>query len=135
MEREGPSYTYDTIMYLSKKYNGALGTLNQALQSKDARSPLEGKIGLIIGDDLLESFSQWYKHDELPLVADIILARRGKNAASALFTFVELKNSLLDISSTDIRNRIQNGLSWRYLAGEGVSQYIKKEKLYGCTDF
>jgi nicotinate-nucleotide adenylyltransferase len=123
MERQSPSYTYDTITHLEKKYAPSL----------------DGKIGLIIGDDLLESFSQWFKYREIPQKADIILARRNGTAVSLLpaidFDVIPLNNPLLQISSTDIRVRIARGLSWQYLAGKNVSEYIKAEKLYGCGNF
>ena len=60
LERGGISYTYDTINYLGKKYAGKL----------------EGKLGLIMGDDLVEGFEEWGHYQELPHIADIILARR-----------------------------------------------------------
>jgi nicotinate-nucleotide adenylyltransferase len=122
MERPSPSYTYDTIVELEKQYAGAL----------------EGKIGLIIGDDLLESFSQWFKCGEIPRMADIILARRSSRVSMPLrvgFSYTPLNNALLEISSTDIRERIAQGRAWQYLAGNRVSEYIKAEKLYGCGDF
>jgi nicotinate-nucleotide adenylyltransferase len=124
MERKGPSYTYDTIVYLTGKY----------------KDTLEGKIGLIIGDDLAESFCHWYRYEELPVIADIILARRirAESAGSVPdfpFRHIRLEKDLPDVSSTDIRNRILHGDSWRHLAGNGISEYIESEKLYGYRDF
>ncbi|GMO50025.1 MAG: hypothetical protein Pg6C_13250 [Treponemataceae bacterium] len=119
MERDGPSYTYDTIGYLEKKYGGGL----------------DGKIALIIGDDLLAGFDEWRHSGELPRKADIIIARRfaEDNALSAIpsFPHIELGNRLVSISSSDIRERIADGRAWEHLAGEGVSGYIKRAKLYG----
>jgi nicotinate-nucleotide adenylyltransferase len=154
MEREGPSYTYDTIVELTKKY----------------QSELEGKIGLIMGEDLIESFGEWFKHNELAQIADIILARRVRTDArrvrtdarrvrtdarrvrtdarrvrtdarrvrtdvscSFAYPHIALQNAALAVSSTEIRDRIQQGLSWRYLAGEAVYGYIRDTKLYGYT--
>ena len=127
MERPSPapSYTYDTIVELEKHYAGTI----------------EGKIGLIIGDDLLESFAQWFKYEEIPRMVDIILARRaprgpcGAQPVSIGFAYTPLNNALLEISSTDIRERIAQRRAWQYLAGNRVSEYIKAEKLYGCGDF
>ena len=124
MERPSPSpsYTYDTIVELQKYYARVL----------------EGKIGLIIGDDLLESFAQWFKYEEIPRMADIILARRVSRVSLSLragFVYTPLNNALLEISSTDIRERIAQKRAWQYLAGNRVSEYIKAEKLYGCGDF
>jgi len=119
MEREGPSYTYDTIVELTKKY----------------QSELEGKIGLIMGEDLIESFGEWYKHRELSQIADIILARRNGADLRDSFAYphISLQNAVLAVSSTEIRERIQQKLAWRYLAGEDVYEYIRTTKLYGYT--
>ena len=43
LERGGISYTYDTLEYLGKKY----------------ANKMEGKLGLIMGDDLVDGFEEW----------------------------------------------------------------------------
>jgi nicotinate-nucleotide adenylyltransferase len=121
MERGGPSFTCDTIDYLEKKYAGAL----------------EGKIALVVGDDLLEGFWEWRRSAELPRKADIIVARRvaGKAGGRAPFPHIALDNAPLDISSSDIRRRIGHGEPWEHLVEEGVSEYIKRANLYGYGTF
>ena len=49
IERQGISYTIDTLQFLKEKY-----------------PQCEGKIGLIIGDDLLESFGNWRGAARIP---------------------------------------------------------------------
>jgi nicotinate-nucleotide adenylyltransferase len=156
LERGGVSYTYDTICYLEEKYRGQL----------------EGKIGLIMGSDLLENFHLWHKAAELAEKCDLILARRpaveengmfsnkaigafamnhsagagdgydGASSAGAtksagqladpLFAHaLVIENPLLSISSTDIRARIAQGKSFRYLVPSAVFKYISNGKLYG----
>jgi nicotinate-nucleotide adenylyltransferase len=118
MERDGPSYTCDTIDCLEKKYAGEL----------------DGKIALVVGDDLLAGFDEWHRSAELPHKADIVIARRlaGEGAPPVPpFPHIELDNRLVDISSSDIRGRIARGLAWEHLVGECVSRYIKQAKLYG----
>lgn len=41
-----------------------------------------------------------------------------------------LKIPMLQISSTDIRERIKNGMSAKYMLPESVEQYIYKNSLY-----
>jgi nicotinate-nucleotide adenylyltransferase len=113
MEREGPSFTWDTLLFLAQKY------------------PLEGKIGFILGDDLIESFPRWRNYRDIPRAADLILARRTAEPVEVPFPHIPLGNPLVPISSSDIRERIRAGRAWRYLAGERVSEYIIREKLYG----
>ncbi|MDR3283611.1 MAG: nicotinate (nicotinamide) nucleotide adenylyltransferase [Treponema sp.] len=117
LEREETSYTFDTVTLLEQKYRGEL----------------EGKIGLIIGDDLAADFDKWYRAEELPDRADIILARRMAGSGNILFPWrhISLDNALLPVSSSDIRERIAGGRSWRYLVSPAVFRYIIQRKLYG----
>lgn len=142
IERSGVSYTYDTICYLEEHY----------------RKELDGPIGLIMGDDLLPGFHLWYKASELAQKCILILARRevkaeDKNhanvhsgeyakvshgeqafdiASEPLFKgAVRLDNAVLPISSTDIRSRIADGRSFKYLVPTAVFNYIKDGSLYG----
>lgn len=123
LERQGISYTYDTILELQKRY----------------ASVLEGKIGLIMGDDLVSGFDTWKHYQLLPDITDIILAKRmvpcaGEAAPVCNFRHIKLENSVLPISSSDIRRRIQNGDSWRYLVPDSVYRYIIQGGLYGFSD-
>ncbi|MFA6937927.1 MAG: nicotinate (nicotinamide) nucleotide adenylyltransferase [Treponema sp.] len=155
LKREGVSYTYDTVCYLEEKYKGAL----------------EGKIGLVMGDDLISGFHLWRNAKELSKKCDLILARRPSAVAESSFnslsdlsskknfsnkplgeyekvkdvhiTFeqilsdellknaITIENPLLSISSTDIRTRIAEGKSFRYLVPSQVFDYISSGKLYG----
>ena len=126
LERGGISYTYDTIQYLGKKYEGQL----------------EGKLGLIMGDDLVEGFEEWGHYQELPELADIVLARRicwdGTQRKDFPYIHIELENGVLPVSSSQIRAagaaNCGKGPSWRYLVPESVYRYIIERKLYGCTE-
>ena len=60
IDRGGVSYTWDTVAFLEEKYAGVL----------------EGKIGLILGDDLLPGFRLWKHAEELARKCRLILARR-----------------------------------------------------------
>lgn len=122
LERGGISYTYDTISYLREKY----------------QDELEGRIGLIMGDDLVEGFEEWGHYQELPELADIILARRicwdGTVRKEFPYRHIELDNGILPVSSSQIRRAGNgDGGSWRYLVPESVYRYIIQGNLYGCT--
>jgi nicotinate-nucleotide adenylyltransferase len=79
--------------------------------------------------DLLEGFSfvigtrPGYKEQELNLLVDRLKKQYGAN-------IIEIHNSEVEISSTDIKNRIRGGKSIKYLLPEGVEEYIYKNKLY-----
>ena len=120
IRRQGVSYTIDTLKFLKKKF-----------------PQCEGKIGLIIGDDLLEGFSGWREAEYIPDYADIIVGNRiidrysTEQAASAgRVPHLRVDNALLPVSSSGIRAAIQEKKSWRYLVPSGVYSYIKEHKLY-----
>ena len=116
LERKGVSYTIDTIYDLESRY----------------QDRIEGKIGLIIGDDLLSGFESWHLADALALRVRLIVGRRLSSVLpmESKFPFSPLSNSILPISSSDIRNRIKNNKSWRYLVPDSVFQYINDRNLY-----
>lgn len=121
IERGGLSYTIDTIECLMRTYG----------------ETIEGKIGLVIGQDLVEGFHTWHRAAELAVMVDLIIARRpgdncseGTSRAGFLYAFTSLENPLLTISSSDVRTAVQGGKSWRYLVPEPVYRYIVEHHLY-----
>jgi nicotinate-nucleotide adenylyltransferase len=113
IRRRGTSYTMETIDYLSSAY------------------PVEGRIGLIIGDDLIGGFQTWKMVDRLLSTVDIIVAHR-ESPESVTFpgkaTFLE--NALLPISYSEIRKRVREKRAFRYLVPEAVYRCIERENLY-----
>lgn len=140
IERGGVSYTCDTIDFIVQKY----------------KSCLDSKLGLIMGEDLLPDFHLWNKAEYIAQTCTLIVARRPYKQESALFAnqskgdygktncldfditkeplfseAVAIENPLLTISSTDIRERISCGKSFKYLVPLPVFKYIIDGKLYG----
>jgi nicotinate-nucleotide adenylyltransferase len=114
LQREGPSYTYDTMLQLTADY-------------PDCR------FSFIIGGDMVEILPQWHRFDELiKLVRFIGLARPGTDynraSASGYVTFVEMPS--WELSSTLIRQKVAAGKSIRYLVPPAVERYIKEQRLY-----
>lgn len=143
IRHSGVSYTYDTIEYLERKYSDVL----------------EGKIALVMGSDLFPHFHLWHRAKELSEKCDLILAGRPKDfnqqdehtnravgdyakegesnpLENPLFrNALKLDNVLMNVSSTQIRTRIAQGRSFRYLVPKKVFEYINSEKLYMKTDW
>lgn len=121
LERPSPSYTYDTV---------------QNLFQRGLRIP--NAVDWLIGGDQLMSLPRWHRAAELmQLVRFWVAVRPGSlidfGALPATFSHLEgriVQTPHLDISSTDIRDRVRAGKSIRYLVPEGVAEYIKTHDLY-----
>jgi nicotinate-nucleotide adenylyltransferase len=123
-KRQGVSYTIDTVRELMT-------------QLPDTR------FSLVMGMDSLLDLYRWRQANELVSLCDIVTVQRPGcdevPSPSALHFPLEvaekiLKNSirgrLCDISSTEIRQRIAEGRSIRYLVPLAVETYILKNKLW-----
>ena len=89
LRRGGTSYTIDTVRQLSATY------------------PLEGKPGLIIGDDLLEEFKSWKDVDQLVELVELVVAhRRSRKDMAVDYPCRYIDNSLFPISSSQIREAL-----------------------------
>ncbi|KAB2908410.1 MAG: nicotinate (nicotinamide) nucleotide adenylyltransferase [Ignavibacteriales bacterium] len=113
LKKGGVSYTYDTIMHLKEIY-------------KD--------VELIIGFDNIYEFHKWYRADDIIKEAKLIVLTRKtdlpdkRNRFFELATFVE--SPTIEISSTEIRERVRAGLSIDFLAPRLVVDFIKENKIY-----
>ena len=98
LRRGGVSYTYDTVEFLEQKY-AASGEFDK---NRD------GKLGLVIGADLVAGFTHWYRAEELAAKVDIILARRNLDTPcdKPEFAYYELKHPYVDVSSSEIRDAV-----------------------------
>ncbi|HUX14646.1 MAG TPA: nicotinate (nicotinamide) nucleotide adenylyltransferase [Spirochaetia bacterium] len=119
VDRGGVSYTIETIRRIIK-----------------VNAPV-GRPGLIIGDDLLEGFPGWKEAQQIGALCDLVVARRFRTEGRLSLTlpdFVsncrEVDNLLVPVSSSDIRGRIREGRSFRYLVPERVYEYISNNGLY-----
>ena len=109
-----PSYTIDTLAYLSDKHP-------------------EDLFKLIIGEDNLESFPKWKNHQQILSQYGLLVYPRPMAANPQLFTHSKVKvidAPKIDISATFIRERISKNKSVKYLIPAGVWELIEKRKLY-----
>jgi nicotinate-nucleotide adenylyltransferase len=112
LQREGPSYTYDTIKEMTN------------------RNP-EIEYSFIIGGDMIEYLPKWFRIDELMEMVHFIGVNRPAYSHETPYSvqFVEVPD--LAISSSLIREAVKNNESIRYLVTDEVYRIIKEEKLYG----
>jgi nicotinate-nucleotide adenylyltransferase len=108
-----PSYTIDTLTYLSEKYP-------------------KNEFVVIMGSDSFQNIHRWKNYELLLRNYSIIIYQRPlhqiKNTHGAKLEFVEAP--MLDISSTYIREQIKAKKSIRYLTPIEVSDYIKENRYY-----
>jgi nicotinate-nucleotide adenylyltransferase len=116
IRREGVSYTIDTIRDIMERYRP------------------EGKPGLILGDDLAQDYHKWRGADGLVSLTDIIIAHR-LSAEDIPFPYPHkrLGNEIMELSSGNIRNRIEGGDAWSYLVPPGARFIIEDRALYGLS--
>jgi nicotinate-nucleotide adenylyltransferase len=122
LDRPGPHYTLDTVRIVANRYP-------------------EEEIFYIIGGDSLSDFPNWYKASELlATVSGLGVMRRPGDqidlddlddvlpGIKEKVCFVDAP--LLEISSHEIRKRIQESRPYRYYLKPDVYELIENENLY-----
>lgn len=122
MHRQGPSYSRDTLAQLLEEHGR------------------DTKFYFIVGADSVENLHTWNRIDELLTMCHFIGASRPgcmpdmEKIAQRFGPLAEkihcLETPELEISSTEIRHRVGQKRTIRYIVPETVEQYIYKEKLY-----
>jgi len=120
IDREGPTYTADTLRALQDEYGK------------------EADLFFVTGADAVVEIFQWKDPQEILELAHVIaatrpgydIARFEAEAPTSHPNISVMDVPALAISSTDIRRRVQEGSSVRYLVPEAVQTYIEKWELY-----
>ena len=114
INREGISYTIDTLKEFKKKYD---------------------ELEFIIGYDNIFKFHSWKEPDQIMSLTKVLVLERksskphpfdDKYVEQAIF--VETRG--IEISATDIRKRVKQGMPIHYLVPEKVKKYIYSFNLY-----
>lgn len=107
LDREGPSFTVDTLETMRG----------------------EGELFLILGSDAYADFERWHEPGRIRHLATVVLAARPgvPNAPAGVRM---LDSPLMDISSRELRARAARGRSLRYLVLEPTLRYIEEHRLY-----
>jgi len=123
LERSGLSYTIDTVRALIEQYGD------------------KTEFYFITGADAIQDLPTWRHIDQLLDLCHFIAAARPGSICSldhiinnlgvkGRQRIHRLPNPELEISSTDIRERVGLGRSIKYIVPESVESYILKEGLY-----
>lgn len=116
IDRDGPTYTVDTLRDLNAAYPDA-------------------DLFFITGADAVTSIAGWKDTEELWGLAQFVAVTRPGHkldlpeAPEGAIQVLEIP--ALAISSTDIRDRVETGKPIWYLVPDGIVQYIAKHGLYG----
>lgn len=91
---------------------------------------------LLLGNDVLGTFDQWKEPNRVVSLARPVLLVRGDERSDALpvsmrgSEVTQLATRRIDISSTEIRERVRSGRSIRGFVTDGVAAYIARAGLY-----
>ncbi|EIQ81179.1 UNVERIFIED_CONTAM: nicotinate-nucleotide adenylyltransferase [Streptococcus canis] len=111
LERQGISYTYDTMVYLTEQHPDV-------------------DYYFIIGADMVDYLPKWYRIDELMKLVQFVGVQRPKYKAGTSYPVIWVDLPLMDISSSMIRDFIKKGRQPNYLLPKRVLDYITQEGLY-----
>ncbi len=127
LEREGKSYTVDTLKELAKVYN-------------------EYKIYLVIGGDMLTSFNTWRRYKEILNLASLLVFKRVGEDTSDFNEALEslkiegadvtlIEKNITEVSSTKIREALLNNNSSEHLLSKKVFDYIVENGVYDYQSY
>jgi nicotinate-nucleotide adenylyltransferase len=119
IDREGPTYTVDTLRTLGAEHADA-------------------ELYFITGADAMLEILEWKDPEQILALTHFIAATRpgydltrlGSKTHELHANVSVMSIPALAISSTDVRDRVRDGRPIRYLVPEGVKSYIEKAVLY-----
>jgi len=123
LDRTGPSYTVHTLPDLKRELGAAVNFY------------------FILGVDALAGLPLWKEPEGVVEMCYLVAARRPgvgpldlesleRSMPGISSRIIFLDNTLVDISSTDIRERLRKGLPITNLVPDAVERYIREKGLY-----
>jgi nicotinate-nucleotide adenylyltransferase len=124
LDREGPSYTSDTLR-----------SLREAVP--------DDELFLILGGDQASTLASWHEPEEVLALATVAVVERiswsrqaigiklGQLPGERAIRYLEMP--IIQISSSSIRRRAAEGKPIRYLVPDKVAAYIDANGLYGAS--
>jgi len=115
IERAGLSYTVDTLKTFAQRFPDA-------------------ERFFLVGEDAMTAFGEWRAPEQIVKLARLAILRRpGATVGPAVIApegTIALATRLVDVSSTEIRQRVRAGRSIRGFVPESVAKFIETERLY-----
>lgn len=115
IDRAGVSYTVDTLEIFAQRYPTA-------------------ERFFLVGEDAMAAFASWREPGRILELARLAILRRpavaGERRPELPVGTIALPTRLVDVSSTEIRERVRCGKSLHGFLPEAVAEYIESERLY-----
>lgn len=125
ISRGGKSYTVDTVTELKKKYP-------------------DDELFLLVGTDMLLTFERWYRYTDILSLCNLVYVRRETDSEldGEIFekiSFLEkqtgrkirhIKIDPVEISSSELRQMLQDGEDTGNYLPEKVEKFIKEKGIY-----
>lgn len=112
LDRDRVSYTIDTVRHFKERFPNA-------------------ELFVIIGADNLDEFDKWKEPQAILQLAHLVVYnRKGYHKRPESGRIIYLETPHIEISSTQIRERLKNGQACRALLPGEVYDYILKHHLY-----
>jgi nicotinate-nucleotide adenylyltransferase len=111
IRRRGTSYTIDTV--------------EEIRQRED-----EAEYFFLLGDDNATQLETWHRFNELRELVQFVVLSRG-NLEPIPYPVIHRQ---INISATEIRNRVATGRSIRYLVPPAVEEIIRRRQIYQEQD-
>lgn len=114
LDQPGVSYTIDTVRYFAHKYP-------------------ESDLCLIIGSDICAEFDAWKEPHAILQMAKVLVYKRreaGKPDPLQAEAFIYTESPLIEISSSQVRDAVRQGIPFRSLVDPRVYQFILSQRLY-----
>ena len=108
LNRPPPSYTFDTVAEFRRRDPAA-------------------EMFYLIGSDNLPKLNTWHRIDELRELVQFVVLHRG---SSPVRCDLPLVVRTIDISGTEIRNRVAAGQPIRYFVPPAIEEIIHRHQLY-----
>lgn len=103
-----PSYTWHTLQAISQEFTDIEFTL-------------------LIGGDNWAAFDKWYHHEDILAHYPIVVyPRQGSSVGEVPEGATIVETPLLNISSTEIRQRIKEGKSIKGMVPESIEELVKR---------
>lgn len=115
IDRAGLSYTVDTLETFAQRFPSA-------------------ERFFLVGEDAIAAFAAWKAPQQIMRLAQVVILRRPgaatADSSKAPDGTITLSTRLIDVSSTEIRERVRDGKSIRGFVPESVAAFIETERLY-----